>query len=153
METTFTSLPEVPLNKPVLNGVPLVVEQHPDNYTGAPFLTLIQYNTKSDLVVVDNFINGTIRAYALDYCDIANLNIEKILEVVDNWYHTNRSNYPISIEFGKLGIAQPTSLLLRIYNADYIQRIIGPVPKFAMSNANTTVRRRKCSVVKGRKAS
>lgn len=151
--SAYASLPEVPLNKPVLNGVPLIVESHPESYTGSPFLTLIQYNTTTDLVVVDNYVNGTIRAYALDYCDTVNLDIEKILDVADNWYHNNRQNYPISVEFGKLGIAQPTSMLLRIYNADYIQRIIGPVPRFVMGSAHTTVRRRKCTHITPSEAS
>ena len=56
------------MEKATKRQVPLIVEQHPGDYTWLPFITLIQYNKESHLTVVDNAEDKTISAFVLDLC-------------------------------------------------------------------------------------
>jgi hypothetical protein len=120
----------------------LVIESHPIEYTGFPFLTLLQYNKQKLLTIIDNSDDMCIKAYVLDMCGPELINEEIILEVASIWYAENREKYPISIEFSKLGLSGISSKIYRTFNIDYVTRVIGPIATFNMKSTKN-VRRRK----------
>lgn len=123
--------------------VPLVIEPHPQNYGGLPFLTLIQYRKQPMLVVVDNIDLYSIRAYVLDMCGPEEIDEELIIDVVSSWFDTNKSKYPVSIEFSRRGLTPISSKIYRVLNIEFVSRIIGPVPKFVMDTVKSVKRRRR----------
>ena len=131
------------------NHVPLIIEPHPDDYDGYPFITLIQYRDKHILTVVDNATDKTINAFVLDLCNPEGLNEEVVITVIADWYDANSSIYPLSIEFSKRGLAGNMSRILRSFNIDFVTRVIGPLPRFNMSETKSIRRRRKKTVPNG----
>lgn len=124
-------------------AVPLIVEPHPKDYSGFPFITLIQYRKQPMLTIVDNATDDIIRAFVLDLCGPERVNEELIIQVAAEWYATNRTNFPVSIEFSRLGLSPHTSKIYRSLNVEFISRVIGPVPKYPMANVKSVKRRRR----------
>lgn len=124
------------------NHVPLIVEPHPDDYNGYPFITLIQYRDNHELTVIDNANEKNITAFVLDRCSPEGLNEETVISIIAEWYDKGPVNHPLSFEFSKLGISGMMSSILRTYNIDFVTRVIGPLPQFNMTE-NKTVRRRR----------
>lgn len=127
-------------------SVPLIVEDHPDNYNGYPFITLIQYRQQHFLTIVDNSSKKSINVFVLDYCAPEKIDEEFLITVAAHWYQHSSDKYPLSIEFSKRGLVSETSKLLRTFNIDFVSRVIGPLPSFPMGET-TTVRRRKRKVL------
>lgn len=124
------------------NPIPLIVEKHPENYKGYPFITLIQYKDKDLLVIVDNVDDKNIDAYVLDLCGPEEVNEEHLIEIVYPWWNERRSNFPISFEFSRLGMTKQVSKIFRSFHIEYVTRVIGPLPLFQMEEV-TKIRRRK----------
>jgi len=131
------------------NQIPLIIESHPDDYQGYPFITLIQYHDKHILSIIDNATAKSVKAFVLDLCGPERISEEAIISVAQHWYETSEGKYPISFEFSKLGITNEMSKILRTYNIDFITRIIGPLPKFEMSAVKSVKRRRRKSIPNG----
>lgn len=124
---------------------PIKVENHPENYKGYDFITLIRFNDESNIIIVDNVFKRYIDAYCLDLCKPFNINEELIIAVALKWYSKNSNNYayPLSIEFSKMGLSSIASKIMKTYPVDHVSRIIGPVvPQFYMGNPER-VRKRK----------
>jgi hypothetical protein len=130
---------------------PLIRENHPTDYNGYPFITLIQYRKNHMLTIVDNFDDKQICAFVLDLCGPEKVNEEQIIEVTTHWYDTNRDRYPLSFEFSKLGISGETGKIHRSYNIDFVTRVIGPLPQFNMNILPIIKRRRRKLVPPGMK--
>lgn len=124
------------------NPIPLIVEKHPANYKGYPFITLIQYKDQDLLVIVDNVDDKNIDAYVLDLCGPENVNEENLIEVVHPWWKQRREDFPISFEFSRLGMTDQVSKIFRSFHIEYVTRVIGPLPLFEMEEV-TKIRRRK----------
>lgn len=122
---------------------PLVIEQHPDDYTGYPFITLIMYGDNVMLTIVDNQDKHNIYAYVIDHCNIENINELDLIKIASTWYY-GQKNYPVSIEFIKQNIPN-INKLYKTFNINYIKRIIGPVPKYNMDLIKKT-KRKKCKI-------
>jgi hypothetical protein len=133
----------VPAGEGKKSSVPLIVEPHPKDYAGFPFITLIQYRKAPMLVIVDNADDEVIRAYVLDLCGPEHVNEEVVIQAATEWYTTNRGNYPISIEFSRRGMTPMTSRVYRALNIEFVSRIIGPVPKYPMGTVKSIKRRRR----------
>ena len=127
-------------------SVPLIIEKHPDNYNGYPFITLIQYRNQHYLTIVDNSNKKSIDVFVLDYCAPENIDEEFLINIAAEWYQTARDKYPLSIEFSKRNLVAETTKLLRTFNIDFVSRVIGPLPNFPMGEA-ITIRRRKRKIV------
>ena len=123
-------------------AAPLIIEDHPQDYDGYPFITLIQQHASHVLTIVDNVDDKQIRAFVLDLCGPENINEERIIRVAAEWYEISSELYPLSIEFSKRQMSSEISPLLRSFNIDFVTRVIGPMPRFAM-NTNSSVRRRR----------
>lgn len=126
------------------NPVPLIVEPHPADYDGYPFITLIQYRKQHVLTLVDNADDDTIKHFVLDLCGPTRVNEERLIEVATNWWENSKDKYPISVEFSKLGMTAEVGAIYRKFPIEYVTRIIGPLPRFDMGeNANVKRRKRK----------
>lgn len=125
-------------------AAPLIVEQHPKDYTGFPFITLIQYHKTPLLCIVDNTTDSVIRAFVLDMCGPAGVNEEMVVAAAQTWSDEGLDReFPISVHFGQLGIGHETSKLYRTLNIEFVSRAIGPVPKFPMEATRSVKRRRR----------
>ena len=129
--------------------IPLIIEPHPRDYNGLPFITLIQYLKLPMLVVVDNMNEDSIKAYVLDLCGPEGINEELVLSAVSVWYETNRHKYPLSIEFSRLGLVNQTSKIYRSLNVEFVSRIIGPIFKYPMGEIRSIKRRRRKPIPEG----
>ena len=124
--------------------VPLIVEPHPDDYTGFPFITLLQFRLQHILTIVDNSDEKQIKAYVLDSCGSEGISEELIIKVAQDWYENRRDQYPLSIEFSSLGLTPISSKVYHTYDTEFVSRVIGPMPTFPMNvNAKVKKRRRK----------
>lgn len=121
---------------------PLIIEDHPNDYNGYPFITLIKYNDESFLTIVDNIYKKHISAYVLDLCAPQEVDELKIVNIANHWYSEHFNSYPISIEFSRRNMTEEVSKICRSYSIDYITRVIGPVRKFDMGNPSK-IRKRK----------
>lgn len=123
--------------------IPLVIEPHPDDYNGYPFITLIQYRKQPLLAIVDNATSEYIHAFVLDVCGPEGVDEEDVIETAIEWYKEGSSTHPISIEFSRRGMTKDTSRIYRSLNVEFISRVIGPVPLYEMSEVKSIKRRRR----------
>lgn len=121
---------------------PLIVEQHPKEYDGYPFITLIQFKTEHILCIVDNADETTINAYVLDLCGPTQTSEEDIINVAAEWF-SRASSYPLSIEFSKRGMSEQTQHLYKTFHTEFVTRVIGPLPSYPMLSVSKVKRRRK----------
>lgn len=131
------------------NQAPLIVEPHPEDYDGYPFITLIQYRDQHVLSIVDNSNDKMIKAFILDLCGPEKVNEEMIIQVAEQWYEATGAGYPLSVEFSKQGMTGEVSKILCTYNTDFVTRVIGPLPQFAMEPTRSVKRRRRKPVPPG----
>lgn len=128
------------------NPLPLIVENHPKDYDGYPFITLIQYRDQHLLGIIDNTTDKMIKAYILDLCGPTNVNEEQIIDVASFWYSEAKDRYPLSFEFSKLGLSDEVKKIYRSYAVGFVTRIIGPLPRFEMNEVKSIKRRRRKAI-------
>lgn len=131
------------------NQVPLIIETHPEEYNGYPFITLIEYRDKSYLTVVDNSTDKAISAYVLDSCNSEGVDEEMTITIISEWYEQSNMSYPVSIEFSKQGLSGHMTRIYRTYNLDYVTRVIGPLPRFDMDTIIDSRKKKKKQVPLG----
>jgi len=125
------------------NPLPLIVENHPKNYDGYPFITLIQYRDQEVLGIVDNTTDKMIKAYILDLCGPTEVDEENIINVASMWYVESKDRYPLSFEFSKQGMSEEVRGIYRSYAIGFVTRVIGPLPRFEMGEVKSVKRRRR----------
>lgn len=123
--------------------MPLIIENHPKDYTGYPFITLIQFRDDHILSIIDNADDKTIRAYVLDKCGPEKVDEETVITIASYWYDKHRQNYPLSFEFSKHNLSQQVSGIYKTFMIEYVSRIIGPIFTFPMDHVKSRKRRRK----------
>jgi len=131
------------------NPVPLIVEPHPADYDGYPFITLIQHRNEHILAIIDNASEKSIEAFVLDLCGPEKVNEEIVIAIAAEWYQESGDRYPISVEFSKRGVTSETSKILRSYKVDFVTRVIGPLLKYPMDTVKSVKRRRRKLVPPG----
>jgi hypothetical protein len=131
------------------NPIPLIVEEHPDNYDGYPFITLIQYRDEHYLTIIDNADDKSISAFVLDFCAPEHVSEDRLVEIAASWWDERRERFPISFEFSRLGLTTETSRILKTFHIEYVKRVIGPLPKFEMSEVSSVKRRKRKPVPAG----
>lgn len=125
------------------NPLPLIVENHPKNYDGYPFITLIQYRDQHLLGIIDNTTDKMIKAYILDLCGPSQVNEEQVINVASLWYNESKDRYPLSFEFSKMGLSDEVKAIYRSFAVGFVTRVIGPLPKFEMGEVKSVKRRRR----------
>lgn len=126
----------------ISQATPLIVEPHPEDYEGYPFITLIQYNKKDFLTIIDNSDDSKVGAYVLDMCGPESVDEETVISIANHWYHNSKDRYPLSFEFSIQNMSHLTCRIFKTFSTDFITRIIGPMPSFNME-PKRNVRRRK----------
>lgn len=126
--------------------VPIIIEPHPEEYEGYPFITLFQYKQDHILTIVDNSTDKKVSALVLDFCGPEHVDEQFVIDIASEWYKAG-SPYPISIEFSKRGFSGVVNRLFKAFEMEFITRVIGPLPRFEMETEQTK-RRRKRSVPK-----
>ena len=127
----------------------VIIEQHPDDYTGYPFVTLIQYkHTQSFISIIDNSDSKSIKAYILDLCKTEDVDEVKLIDVAVNWYSNNYYNRPLSIDLALNGMGNAVTKILKIYHIDCVTRIIGPVQHYPTSEVFFIKKRKKRTIPK-----
>jgi hypothetical protein len=122
----------------------LIVEPHPKEYRGYPFITLIMYRKHHILTIIDNSDQQNIYGYVLDYCNAENIDEEILILTAAEWFETNKTKYPLSIEFSKRGLTKNFSKIYKTFNIEYVSRVIGPLPHFPMgTSAIKSIKRRR----------
>lgn len=135
------------MSKKQASAQPVLFENYPTEYTGFPFLTLIEYADERYLTIVDIVTGGTISAYVLDLCKSEGLDDALIVSLI----HSNWEVYqdkPISVLFGALNISKKMSKVYRTFQMTDITRVIGRMPSHDMTAAKTVKRRRRREVDK-----
>ncbi len=130
-------------------AVPLIVENHPTDYIGYPFITLIQYRKTHVLSIVDNSDDQSIKLYVLDLCGPEHVKEEKVIEVAASWYENNRTQHPLSVEFSRRGLTSETGKIYRTFNTEFVTRVIGPLPRFEMTEIIRVKRRKRKPIPPG----
>lgn len=123
--------------------IPLIIEKHPETYTGLPYITLIEYRKSLLLCVVDNTTDSHIHAYVLDLCGPENVSEIQLLEVVENWHQDKDKQYPVSIEFSRHGLTTAVTKVYKSLNIEFVSRVIGPAPEFDMAGSKRVVKRKR----------
>lgn len=132
------------------NPHPLIVEPHPADYQGYPFITLIQYRKEHTLTIIDNADDKSIRAYALDMCGPTMVNEEVLITVAHEWFSSGEyERCPVSIAFSREGISSEAMKIYNVYNIEFVTRVIGPLPKFEMKKVRSVKRRRRKPIPPG----
>jgi len=141
--------PRLVAAEPKKAAVPLIIESHPKDYTGFPFITLIQYRKQPMLAIIDNADEEIIRAFVLDLCGPEHVDEEMVIHAAADWYANNKGNYPLSIEFSRRGMTSITSKIYRALNIEFVSRVIGPVPKYPLTTVKSIKRRRRKPIPSG----
>lgn len=121
----------------------LLIESHPKDYKGYPFITLIQYQDQTLLSIVDNMDDSKIMAYVLDFCGPEGVDEQMVVSVAMDWFENNRDLHPISIQFANHNLINETSRLYRILNVNFVTRFIGPANKYTIDQCQTIKRRKR----------
>jgi len=122
---------------------PLIIEKHPPDYKGYPFITLLQFKNEHILCVIDNADKNQIDAYVLDKCGACNVDEEFFINIVASWYEKHSLAHPLSVELSKLGLAKDTEMLFKTFPLEFVARVIGPMPSYPMLEIKKIKRRRK----------
>lgn len=125
------------------NPIPLIVEPHPENYTGYPFITLIQYRDEHILLIVDQVTPKRIEGFVLDLCGPTNTNEEFLITESAEWFEGHREQYPVSFYFSQQGLSKTFSEVYRSYPVEFVTRVIGHMPAFGAPATPTIKRRRR----------
>jgi hypothetical protein len=124
-------------------------EDHPEEYNGYPFITLLQYHREPILTIIDDSNDRNIQAYVLDLCGPESVDEEVLITIATEWFDTNSDRFPLSFEFSRQGMTDLLSGIYRTYNTDFITRVIGPLPAFNMESTPSIRRRRRKPVPPG----
>lgn len=133
------------------NPIPLIVEQHPEDYDGYPFITLLQYRKEHILTLIDNTDDKIVKSYVLDLCGPSKVDEEKIVSIALQWWDNNRDRFPLSFEFSRQGVSEEASKIYRTFNVEYITRVIGPLPRYEMKETINIKRRKRKPLPKNAK--
>lgn len=128
---------------PADSNFPLIVEPHPSDYNGLPFITLIQYSKQAWLTIIDNVDKDCVRAFVLDLCGPESVDEDLIVGVAHEWYATLKGSVPLSVEFARRGLTATSSKIYRTLNLEYVSRIIGPVISYPTDDIKRIKRRRR----------
>lgn len=120
----------------------LIVEHHPENYNGYPFVTLLQFRKEHYLTIIDDSDDEEIKAIVLDLCAPEQVDQTIILEIANEWY-TKHRHLPISILFSAKGLASQLQKIYRCFSLECTTRVIGPLPRYNMDKQPIVKRKRK----------
>lgn len=127
---------------------PTTIQQpFPADYTGLPFLTLIEYGGEQLLTVIDVATPTSVSAYVLDLCESEGIDVTLVVSLIASNWDAFQSK-PISVLFGALNLAQKMSRVYRTFPMTDVTRIIGRYQQIDVSPSKTVKRRRRREISK-----
>jgi hypothetical protein len=121
----------------------LIPENYPDNYNGYKFISLIKFNQKSYISIIDNVISNNISAFILDECQTINVDEKKLILNAQEWFDAECKNIPFSIFLSRRNLLQEYSGIIKCFPVDFVSRVLGPLFTFNMNNPVKIKRKRK----------
>jgi len=140
---------EITTDQVVKRLFPFIIQNYPSEYTGYPFLTVIQYKNQHIISIIDNVNKKTLKAFVLDLCGPENVDEELVINIASYWYEFEKGGYPLSIEFSKRGLANITSKIMKTYTIDSISRVMGPLYVYPTDNVVKIKRRKRREIPVG----
>lgn len=127
------------------SGVPLVVENHPKQYKGFPFITYIQFHNSNVLAIIDNIHNKQLQCYVLDLCQPEEVDEVAFIEAATRWFESHSHRLPLSVFLNQLDLQDSTNKIYRTYNIEFITRIVGPLFTYPINEVVVTRRKKRKS--------
>lgn len=129
----------------LVTKIPLIVERHPIDYNGYPFITLIEYNKTAYLTIVDNCTDSTITCYVLDKCNAEGIDELQLVQAALQWFGGNKE-IPLSIALSREGMSHTFRNVISSFCTEFVTRVIGPLPRYNFTRVKKVRRRRKRSI-------
>lgn len=126
-----------------MKKIQLIPESYPENYNGYKFISLIKYNERSQITIVDNVISDNIHAFVLDECQALNLDETVLISYAEDWYSKESDKLPFSIFLSKNNIGMEYYNTIKCFPLDFVSRVLGPLFVFNMGNPMKVKRKRK----------
>lgn len=126
-----------------MKKIQLIPESYPENYNGYKFISLIKYNERSQITIIDNVISDNIHAFVLDECQALNLDETVLISYAEEWYSRESEKLPFSIFLSKNNIGMEYYNTIKCFPLDFVSRVLGPLFIFNMGNPMKVKRKRK----------
>lgn len=126
-----------------MKKIQLIPESYPENYNGYKFISLIKYNERSQITIIDNVISDNIHAFVLDECQALNLDETVLISYAEDWYSKESDKLPFSIFLSKNNIGMEYYNTIKCFPLDFVSRVLGPLFIFNMGNPMKVKRKRK----------
>jgi hypothetical protein len=126
-----------------MKKIQLVPENYPENYNGYRFVSLIKYNEKSQITIIDNVISDNIHAFVLDECQALNLDETTLITYAEDWFNKDSHRIPFSIFLSKNNVGAEYYRTIKCFPLDFVSRVLGPLFCFNMGNPLKVKRKRK----------
>lgn len=126
-----------------MKKIQLIPESYPENYNGYKFISLIKYNERSQITIVDNVISDNIHAFVLDECQALNLDETVLISYAEDWYSKESDKLPFSIFLSKNNTGMEYYNTIKCFPLDFVSRVLGPLFVFNMGNPMKVKRKRK----------
>jgi len=126
---------------------PLVIEDHPPEYDGVPWTTLIQYSGKLRVVAVCILEKDYLWAYSIE--SMTENQCEVFYHAMENYWQEKLYGEPLHFRVSpdrwliERDLGPIFGPLLTAYNVENISRLIGPVRYPQENPPKTQIRRRK----------
>lgn len=120
--------------------IPDLIVENPNEPHNFNFLSVLEFDGKSHLVIIDNTFDDMVYAYVLDEAIQRKMNLEVLLPIISKWAEAPME--PISFLFSRLGVASQTSLIFRSFEITGVTRLIGASYKFNIGASSKIKRRR-----------
>jgi hypothetical protein len=127
----------------MMKKIELIPENYPENYNGYRFVSLVKYNEKPQITIIDNVIADYIQAFVLDECQPLNLDENTLLSYAEEWYMKDSNKIPFSIFLAKNNIGLEYYKIIKLFPLHYVSRVLGPLFSFNMGNPIKIKRKRK----------
>jgi hypothetical protein len=119
----------------------LIVERASD--TGNLFLlSVLEYQQKNYLVVVDNITEDEIGAYVLDFAQQERIDLKQLMTVIIHWFYAASDHRPLSFELSRIGISPATNRIYKTFELAHVTRLVGNDFRYDMSTPPKIRRRR-----------
>lgn len=125
----------------------LIIEQHPDDYNGVAWATLILYVGKYHLVVVNTLEADYLWGYSIEA--MSNEEVDLFCDVMEEYWDATLYDTPLRNHISpdqwitERGFTSIFGRVMTAYSTDSIVRVIGPVRYAVPPPEKQRIRRRK----------
>lgn len=125
-----------------------VVEGYPTDYNGYKFVSLIVYNQRNFLVIVDNVVDNNVYAYVLDWCPLYSIDETVIRDLAKQWFEEHYS-IPFSFFVSAHNMTEYLQPLYTSFSISNIERIVGAFQHYPITTPLKIKHKKKNKALKG----